>query len=913
MRKDLTCRRLPLSWGILILGMLAVISRAAFGAECVIDVTVDYLDPENDIVLDLYMEPLEKYLAQPPESATDPARIRADAANTALPPLERTLVLRTGINLESPDGIRSLAIPCADIPDSAAVLFDTPYVILGVYTDNVIVSGSTPRLFGAVSPGTFMFSVGDIKISLTVDSQEVPPPSGQDSSEKLDITWSASSFLPGSSVTLFFDRDNRLDIVSTDGTYLRTIVATDVDNASNVLTTTERIRNNGTFGLDYGPINLTVDGRFPPPPSTGKINPTQYPTGTFRWDFSDFPAGQLFVYGVLNNTDGNRVVDYAPGSSVATEARWPVFIGDAVDDRFVHGVAIHDIVASASELDVVAVAQSGLFRVLDYLGRTWGSYSIDLDVTIDTAPAPADVDNDGEVEIILGTNQLNSDENPIFAHRNAVLMIDAQFKGRYEALLNAVRGFNNPSQAQIEGLVSAYNLTNAIYFLPDNPAISTDNHRGVYHTPAIRDLDGDGIKEVVVVTRPDNPNTTSGITAIEVLNFNLNTGIPPLLKASIQSPSGNGYLGGPSLGNLLGGKERLEACVGSAAGQIFVFDPLSGSLGTPVLTVPGPTLRSPALIDTDGDGIEEILMAISERDRVNPARTELHFLKSSGAPVPPFSSTRIYRPVLAYDSLSTPVVSRMYPSGSVPVGFQNDLVAMFTTRNTFTGINLQQLDPITGQPAIVFNFAPTGVDYFFGSSSPVVGQFDPSQNSYEIILGGGRDAHGDLFGWSFSSLTNFSGNLTPANGFVGHQEPKLEGQFYPSSILGSPEIADLDGNGRTDVIYTNEGGFINRLESPGVFPSRFLPSDFPWPAFKHDSARTGSASSVVAPIVPFLPGDINRDGVVDENDLFFASQSWGQSVPISLRRSALGQKPTADDVAMNPPRYLLRVLSDMRR
>ncbi|KXK33936.1 MAG: hypothetical protein UZ16_OP3001002150, partial [Candidatus Hinthialibacteria bacterium OLB16] len=43
--------------------MLAVISRAAFGAECVIDVTVDYLDPENDIVLDLYMEPLEKYLA----------------------------------------------------------------------------------------------------------------------------------------------------------------------------------------------------------------------------------------------------------------------------------------------------------------------------------------------------------------------------------------------------------------------------------------------------------------------------------------------------------------------------------------------------------------------------------------------------------------------------------------------------------------------------------------------------------------------------------------------------------------------------------------------------------------------------------------------------------------------------------
>lgn len=913
MRKDLYNRRLPLSWGILLLGMLMVISHAAIGAECVIDVTVDYLDPENNIILDLYMEPLEKYLGLPPESATDPIRIRQDAANVVLPPLERTLILRTGIELEGPQGIRSLAIPCSDVPDSAAVLFDTPYVILGVYTDNVIVSGNAPRLFGAVSPGTFLFTVGDIQISLVVDSQEVPPQGGQVASEKLDISWTAGSFLPGSSVTLFFDRDNRLDIVSTDGTYLRSIVATDIDNASNVLTNLERIRNNGTLGLDYGPINLSVDPRFPPPPPTGRINPTQFPTGIFRWDFSDFPAGQLFVYGVLNNSDGKKVVDYAPSSSVATEARWPVFIGDAVDDRFVHGVAIHDIVASASELDVIAVAQSGIFRVLDYLGRTWGSYSIDLDVTIDTAPAPADVDNDGEVEIILGTNQLDSDENPIFAHRNAVLMIDALFKGRYEALLGAVKAFKNPTQVQIESLVSVYNLTNAIYFLPDNPAVTTDNHRGVYHTPAIRDLDGDGIKEVVVVTRPVNPNSSSGITAIEVLNFNLDTAVPPLLKASILSPSGNGYLGGPSVGNLLGGKDRLEVCLGSASGRIYVFDPLLGSLGNSVLTVPGPTLRSPALVDTDGDGIEEILMAISERDRVNPARTELHFLKSNGAPVPPFSSTRIYRPTLAYDSLSTPVVSRMYPANAVPVGYQNDLVAIFTTRNTFTGINLQQLDSNTGQPAVVFNFAPQGVDYFFGSSSPVVGQFDPMQNSYEIILGGGRDAHGDLFGWSFGNLTNFTGSLSPANGFPGHQEPKLEGQFYPSSILGSPEMADLDGNGRTDVIYTNEGGFINRFESPGVFPSRFLPSDFPWPSFKHDSARTGSASSLVAPIVPFLPGDINRDGVVDENDLFFASKSWGQLAPLSLRRSALGPKGSADDVAMKPPKYLLRVISDMRR
>ncbi len=892
--------------GIVFLGLCFAFCQMGYAQDCVINVTINYLDSENNIVLELYMEPLSKFLALPPESATDPIRIRNDAANTQENPANRTLVLKTGIVLESPSGVQSILIPCYSIPEPSAVQVNTPYVILGVYTDSVpgdLGGSDAGTLYGAASPGTFMFSVKDIQITLEIDTTEVAPVLGQPATEKMDISWLAAAFVGDSTLQLYFDRDNTLDILAPDGTYLRTIVADEIDNASVVLSGGERIANNGVVGLDYGPIDLSGDVRFPPPPSTGRINPSSYPNATFRWDYGDFPAGRLYVYGILTSGDGTRVIDYAPGSSQATEQRWPVFIGTAVDDRFVSGVAIHDIIQSASELDVVAVAQSGLFRIYDYLGRTWGSYSFDLNVTVDTAPACADIDNDGEVEVVLGTDQLNSDENPIFSKQNAVLMVDTQFKSRYEALLSAVQAVTNPSQAMIESLIAQYKLTNAIYFVPAG--------QGVFATPTIRDVDGDNKKEVIVVTRP---LMTGGSSVVRVLSFSSNPSIAPVVEASINPPAGTGYLGDPAVGNLMGAKTNLEVAVGSESGKVYVFDPYAGSIGSPVLTLSGPTLRSPALIDCDGDEVEEILMAISQRDRASSTRTELHFFRFDGSSVPPFTKTRIFRPSLTYDSLSTPVVSRLYPVGSAPAGFSNDLIVFFVTRNTFTGINLSRADTSTGDGLQVFNFAPSGVDYYFGSSSPIIGQTDPARASYEIILGGGRDSHGNLHGWSFVNSNSTSGSLVDANGFATHAEPILEGEFYASSILGSPEMADLDGNGLVDIIYTNERGYINRFEAPSSFGRKFGPADFPWPSYKHDITRTGSASGIVAPFEPFLPGDINRDGVVDENDLFTISKSWGEPGAFVLRSGALATQTQADHgTTVEPPRYLLRVLEDMRR
>lgn len=996
-------------------------------------VSGDYIDPENDIIVDLYIETLDKFLAiagNDPADATDPARIVADAltaqeyvANPVASPANQTLIMTEDIILPEGEGSFTDQLDCADLQllvDNDLLLFGEPYIVLAVYTDLVPrppQGGGDPfvMFYGTFSPGTYVFQPEDFfgvatptptgqfvptptptaaDLSLVVDTAvdpdtELPTDPELAEMELLDILWAAANFLPPATVSLYFDRDNQLEIRDMDGNFIRTVIANPTSHASITLSFGERIINNGIEGVDFGTIDLSVDPRFPPPPPTGEIDAIDFPNDTFRWDFSMVPAGRFFIYGILDNTNGQRVLDYAPCAVQAGRPRWPFTIGNAVDDRFVHGVAIHDIVASASELDVATVAQSGVFRVLDFLGRAWPQYAIDFNVTVDTAPIATDVDGDAEIEIILGTNRVRSDQNSIFAHQNAIISINAFFRFQFENLVEAI-GNSKPTQAEIVDLVNQFGLTDRIHFLPPGQA--------AYHTPSMRDIDSDGRREAIVVTR----STSESVDPIvQVISFNESPGTAPVVDLTIPitlrsialnsvpadaiieingltftahantttfadrefsilgsnqsdaielaklindptvgvprvlATAANGtvtltladpgstaivietispaftttnldQLGDPAVGNVDDDPD-FEIVFGTQGGVVYVLQagPSEPRSISAILTIGGPALRSPVLVDVNGDGMEEILIALSERDRARAIRTELHFVTGSGQPVAPLTETLVFAPTLNYDSLGTPVVSRLFPLGGAPGGFTNPWVAFFTTRNAFVGINLTN-----GQE--VFRFEPQGADQAFSSSSAVIGQLDPARASFEIVLGGGRDTRGNLFGWSFQPLNVSTGQLVVTPGFNTHNEPVVEGQAFPASILGSPELGDLDGNRRLDVIYTNEAGFINRFEmpEPSAFSGPLALGDFPWPSFKHDSFRTGSFSESVVPVQPFEDGDVNRDGVVDENDLFLLSKSWSSSNQITLRRGALESSPVADDGnKMTPQGYLIRVLN----
>jgi len=934
--------------------MLLICVQSSHATLTVFEVQLEHIDPENPITVEIFMEPMDKHLSLPEDERNNPDRIRRDAANRALPATQRTFRLDNLVLPPTPNvAVTPHEIDCAtfqalynfNLVEPTLILSEEGdpfvYTVMAIYTDNIPRSDVLDQLptipfFATDSLGGFMFFAEDFDPQSpppTATPTATPKPTGfsfvvvtdadpitelpsDPSVELIEIEWFSNDADPFATIELFYDRDNMIQILTEGGTLIQNIETNAGNNGPFILTNKEQIVNNGDQGIEWDVIDLTTDTRFlprnpvpgpnpGPDPETGVIDGEDVPNSTFDWNFSDIPGGRIFIYGILTNPDGNRILDYAPVPVQALLAHWPVQIRVGGSDRIVQGVAIDDLVTNASELDTAAVSQSGLLRVYDHLGHSWPAFDNDLMVTVQTAPAIADLDSDEVPEILLGTAQVRSDENPIFSMQNALLMIDPPFKPRYKTLLanleamqtsGALNAAPNP-QALIVQEVATAGLTNAIHFLPAGQT--------VFSTPAIRDLDGGGGVEVVTVTRPMD---TNGDSYVETVRF---SGDAEAAPTTIASFTAEGSLGGPSIGELNAGNAGFEVALGSESGKVFVFGPLSGSVGTSILDIGKPAMRSPALLDTNGDGTEEILLIASQRNRDSGVRTELRYMTATGAPVAPLAATLIYSPTLQYSSLSSPVAAKLSPGAA-------NTVALFTTTNAIIGLDLTippGNDPANPQNRL-FQFAIDPLaSGSFSSSSPVVGQFDSTLiggvDPFEIIIGGGRDLSGDLLGWSYDSG---SGSLIVPEGFADHREPSLGGR--PPSILGSPEMADLDGNDRTDIVYTNEGGFINRFEAPEsiAFSSPLRPDQFPWPSANHDRARTGSGGGNVVPVAPFLAGDTNRDGVVDRDDLFDVTRTWGMRNPARVRRGASGTiMPVDDEDMMTTPSFLLKVIANMSR
>lgn len=900
-----------------VLAAAAAVATSAAYAQPVYQVVGQYTDRENEVTVDLYMEPLDKFLdivATDPLSATDPERIVADSINFSLPPGDRTFLMVSDLVLPRCEGppacFFNAFFNVQSIVDQGLLIFDVPYIVLAVYTDGVPratgMGGDLDiRFYGTNSPGVFVFDAEDFAVppfGLIVEAIVDPfteRPIGEipgSEEEKVDIGWEVTTFPPDSKLTLYYDRDNLFQVRDGGGN----LVATLPGGTNFQFNNEQFFSNNGVEGIDFGTIDLTSDNRFPPPPPTGAIDVDAFPDTLtngvpYNWDFSNIPQGRYYIYGLLEFDGRTRVVDYSTfalqiGTSPSGDIpRWPFLIGDAVDDRFVQGVAINDVVASATNLDIVAITQSGKLRVLDHQGRSWPPYEINFDVTIDTAPTVTDIDQDDELEILLGTNFLSSDVNPLFAERNAVVSIDSIFRPAYEQALASVVG----GTRTVEEALTDFGLVNDIYFLPPG-------HR-VFSTPFVRELGG-GVREVVYVSRPAN---SGGDSIIESVAFSDLENVAPAATATIQ-PVGVGVLGTPSVGNVDGDPE-LEIVVGSQSGKVYVFELESGAIGNPIFALADAALqseammRAPALADIDGDGDMEIFIAVSERDVDLPGRTQLHLMHGDGASAVPGAEpneTLLYEPLQEFSSLSTPVVAKL------GLGAEYPLAVLFATEGAFVGI-----DVATGpEPVILFEETFGGSNRAFAASSPVVGQFQPGNNAYEIIIGGGRGTSGNLFGVVYDPAAKKL-NILPT--FASHPEPILPGRAIPASILGSPEMADVDGNQRTDVLYTNEEGYIDLFQSPDAFAAPLLPADFPWPFFKHDHNRSGALGAPPVPVAPFLAGDINRDGVVDENDLFEMALRWSSSKSFPSSIDTGGGK-VADDERKMPQQMLMNVLGAIR-
>jgi hypothetical protein len=509
----------------------------------------------------------------------------------------------------------------------------------------------------------------------------------------------------------------------------------------------------------------------------------------------------------------NPIVRAAPNSAI-------VVLGG---ERIQHGSpAVADFDGDGDK-EIVVGAYDGMLYVVAYNGSSWSvvwsrQTALDLNAAnppkptstsrIESAPAVADLDGDGDLEIVVTTGGLPQDHLNggllVYSYQTASptwsFAVDGDWPQPKLDIVGSGSGASNPDgywdgiyaspavgdldgdgdlEIVFEGedrRIHAYRHTGAVV---DSWPIAEMNGdliiRGGLSSPALADIDGDGLPEVIV--GGNNPKWLEGSSADKsfatVWAFNgdstLVPGWPQHVRQWVDSSPAVGDIDNDGELEIVVGTGR-PGISGSGGRQVFAWN----SDGSMVSGWPRPTganmLGSPALADLDEDGTLDVIIGCGIE--ANESCTFLYAWRGDGTDLP--------------------------------------------------GFPMQPLDPNPG------NHQPQVQPY-----PPIVADID-TDGRLEILL---------------VMIGSFGISVVEHNGVMSQDYSRIQDGFYP--VFSPPVVDDVDNDGFLETIL---GGESNGQAAIYIWDETgAATNELPWPMFHHDVARTGRA--LFPPELGF-PGEI---------------------------------------------------------